>query len=101
MLGWGRLLHCVMWGGNPGTLGAYSLEQLALRNYCKSAQLKNLQFGGGRGSAGVGPRASHFSSGRFTEFLLTAEGPATPSGPHAALAEARVCSSTSAKGISL
>lgn len=53
--------------GTQRTLGAYSLEQLALKNYCKSAQLKNLQFGGGRGSAGVGPRASHFSSGRFTE----------------------------------
>lgn len=83
-----------------GTPGAYSLEQLALRNYCKSAQLKNLQFGGGRGSAGVGPRASHFSSGRFTEFLLTAEGPTMPSGPHAALAEASV-SQPRAEGISL
>lgn len=84
-----------------GTPGAYSLEQLARRNYCKSAQLKNLQFGGGRGSAGVGPRASHFSSRRFTEFLLTAEGPTMPSGPQAVLAEAPFVPQPRAEGISL
>lgn len=58
-----------------------------------SAQLKNLQFGGGRESAGVGPHASHFSSGLLIVFLLCdcAGRPGVSSGPLAALAEVLGC----------
>lgn len=58
-----------------------------------AAQLKNLQFGGGRGSAGVGPHASHFSSGLLVVFSLSASAgrPGVSSGPQAALAQVLGC----------
>lgn len=65
-----RVRGCGGWqtasGRNPRNTGAYKLEQLAPKNYCKSAQLEKSAVWGREGER-EGPRASHFASGRLAE----------------------------------